>query len=311
MIVGKVELRKPRESSTVNFQSVIATLNRFWSDRGCLILQPYDTEKGAGTMSPHTFLRAIGSEPWSVAYPEPCRRPTDGRYGENPNRVQHYYQYQVLIKPSPGNIQDVYLDSLRALGVHPEDHDIRFVEDNWESPTLGAWGVGWEVWLDGMEVTQFTYFQQCGGIDCRPVSIEITYGLERLTMYLQDVDSIFKIHWNDRVTYGDVYLQGEVESSTYNFEASNPDMLFTLFSLYEQEAGQLVQKELVLPSLDYVLKCSHTFNLLDARGVISVTERTRYIGRIRNLARQVAQLYLKQREVMGFPLLKFDQGKAA
>lgn len=291
----------------LNFQSVIATLHQFWSDRGCLIVQPYDTEKGAGTMSPHTFLRAIGLEPWSVAYVEPCRRPTDGRYGENPNRYQHYYQYQVLIKPSPENIQDVYLDSLKALGIRPEEHDIRFVEDNWESPTLGAWGVGWEVWLDGMEITQFTYFQQCGGIDCLPVSIEITYGLERLTMYLQEVDAFTKIQWNDRVTYGDVHLQGEIEHSTYNFEASNPEMLFELFGLYEQEAGRLVERSLVLPALDYVLKCSHAFNLLDARGVISVTERTRYIGRIRNLARQVAHLYLKQREALGFPLMKGEQ----
>jgi len=295
----------------VNFQTVIATLHQFWSDRGCLIVQPYDTEKGAGTMSPHTFLRAIGPEPWSVAYVEPCRRPTDGRYGENPNRYQHYYQYQVLIKPSLDNIQDVYLDSLRALGIPPEDHDIRFVEDNWESPTLGAWGVGWEVWLDGMEITQFTYFQQCGGIDCRPVSIEITYGLERLTMYLQEVNAFTKIQWNEQVTYGDVHLQGEIEHSTYNFEASNPEMLFTLFGLYEQEARQLVEKGLVLPALDYVLKCSHTFNLLNARGVISVTERTRYIGRIRTMARQVAQLYLKQREAMGFPLLQNKEVKAA
>jgi glycyl-tRNA synthetase alpha chain len=286
----------------VNFQSVITTLHQFWGDRGCLIAQPYDTEKGAGTMNPHTFLRAIGPEPWSVAYVEPCRRPTDGRYGENPNRYQHYYQYQVLIKPSPDNIQEIYLDSLKALGIHPEDHDIRFVEDNWESPTLGAWGVGWEVWLDGMEITQFTYFQQCGGIDCRPVSIEITYGLERLVMYLQNVDAFTKICWNDRISYGDVHLQGEVEQCTYNFEASNPELLFTLFSLYEQEAEQLSKQGLVLPTLDYVLKCSHTFNLLDARGVISVTERTRYIGRIRNLARQVAHLYLQQRETLGFPL---------
>ncbi|MDX2098178.1 MAG: glycine--tRNA ligase subunit alpha [Leptolyngbyaceae cyanobacterium bins.59] len=289
---------------TVNFQSVIATLHEFWSSRGCLIAQPYDTEKGAGTKSPHTFLRAIGPEPWAVAYVEPCRRPSDGRYGENPNRVQHYYQYQVLIKPSPQGIQETYLDSLRALGIQPEDHDIRFVEDNWEDAAVGAWGVGWEVWLDGMEVTQFTYFQQCGGIDCRPVSIEITYGLERLAMYLQDVDSIFKIRWSNELFYGDVHLQGEIENSTYNFEASNPDLLFTLFGLYEQEATQLLGRDLVLPSLDYVLKCSHTFNLLDARGVISVTERTRYIGRIRGLARQVAQLYLSQRDKMGFPLLK-------
>ena len=287
----------------MNFQSVIETLNQFWSDRGCLIVQPYDTEKGAGTKSPHTFLRAIGPEPWSVAYAEPCRRPSDGRYGENPNRVQHYYQYQVLIKPSPNNIQDVYLDSLKALGIKAEDHDIRFVEDNWEDAAVGAWGVGWEVWLDGMEVTQFTYFQQCGGIDCRPVSIEITYGLERLTMYLQNVDSIFDIRWNDHITYGDVFLQSEIENSAYNFEASDPDKLFTLFELFEQEAKRLMELDLVIPSYEHVLKCSHTFNLLDARGVISVTERTRYIARVRTLARGVAQRYLNQREAMGFPLL--------
>lgn len=288
----------------MNFQSVIATLNQFWSERGCLIVQPYDTEKGAGTKSPHTFLRALGPEPWSVAYVEPCRRPADGRYGENPNRVQHYYQYQVLIKPSPENIQEIYLESLKALGIKPEDHDIRFVEDNWEDVAVGAWGVGWEVWLDGMEVTQFTYFQQCGGLDCRPVSIEITYGLERLAMYLQEVNSIFEIHWNDQLSYGDVYLQAEIENSTYNFEASDPETLFGLFGIYEREANRLMQAKLVLPAFDQVLKCSHTFNLLDARGVISVTERTRYIGRIRSLARQVAQLYLQQREALGFPLLK-------
>jgi glycyl-tRNA synthetase alpha chain len=287
----------------MNFQSVVATLNQFWSDRGCAIVQPYDTEKGAATKSHHTFLRSIGPEPWSVAYIEPCRRPGDGRYGQNPNRYQHYYQYQVLIKPSPDNIQEIYLDSLRALGIKPEDHDIRFVEDNWEDAAMGAWGVGWEVWLDGMEVTQFTYFQQCGGIDCRPVSIEITYGLERLCMYLQDVDSIAKIQWNDTLTYADIFLQSEIEQSTYNFEASNPELLFTLFDLYQQEAEQLIARELVMPSLDYVLKCSHTFNMLDARGVISVTERTRYIGKVRGLARQVAHLYLAQREKLGFPLM--------
>ena len=287
----------------MNFQDVIATLNSFWGDRGCLIVQPYDTEKGAGTKSPHTFLRAIGPEPWSVAYVEPCRRPADGRYGENPNRVQHYYQYQVLIKPSPDNIEEIYLDSLKALGIKPDDHDIRFVEDNWEDAAVGAWGVGWEVWLDGMEVTQFTYFQQCGGIDCRPVSIEITYGLERLTMYLQNVESIFKIQWNNQLTYGDIFLQGEIENSTYNFEASEAATLFTLFGIYEQEAERLMQQKLVLPAYDHVLKCSHTFNLLDARGVISVTERTRYIARVRVLARKVAQLYLGQRENLGFPLL--------
>nr|WP_317135096.1 glycine--tRNA ligase subunit alpha [Leptolyngbya sp. BL0902] len=289
--------------NTVNFQSVIATLNDFWAKQGCVIVQPYDTEKGAGTKSPHTFLRALGPEPWAVAYAEPCRRPADGRYGENPNRYQHYFQYQVLIKPSPDNIQDTYLESLRALGIKPEDHDIRFVEDNWEDAAVGAWGVGWEVWLDGMEITQFTYFQQCGGIDCRPVSIELTYGLERLTMYLQEVDAIAKIQWNDQLTYGDIYMQAEIENSTYNFEASDPDLLFQRFELYQKEAEQLMDRGLVLPSYDYVLKCSHTFNLLDARGVISVTERTRYIRQVRALARRVAQLYLEQREALGFPLL--------
>ncbi len=287
----------------MNFQSVVTTLNQFWSAQGCAIVQSYDTEKGAATKSHHTFLRSIGPEPWSVAYIEPCRRPGDGRYGQNPNRYQHYYQYQVLIKPSPDRIQDVYLDSLRAVGIEPEDHDIRFVEDNWEDAAMGAWGVGWEVWLDGMEVTQFTYFQQCGGIDCRPVSIEITYGLERLCMYLQGVDAIANIQWNDTLTYADIYLQSEIEQSTYNFEASNPELLFTLFELYQQEAEQLIAKGLVMPGLDYVLKCSHTFNMLDARGVISVTERTRYIAKVRGLARQVAHLYLAQREKLGFPLL--------
>ncbi|MGD1849890.1 MAG: glycine--tRNA ligase subunit alpha [Cyanophyceae cyanobacterium] len=287
----------------MNFQDAIATLNKFWGAQGCLIAQPYDAEKGAGTKNPHSFLRALGPEPWAVAYVEPCRRPSDGRYGENPNRYQHYYQYQVLIKPSPDTIQDMYLDSLRALTINPDDHDIRFVEDNWEDASVGAWGVGWEVWLDGMEVTQFTYFQQCGGLDCNPVAIEITYGLERLAMYLQGVDAIADIQWNDSLTYGDVHLQGEIEQCAYNFEASNPDMLFSLFELYEKEAISLVEKELVLPALDYVLKCSHMFNMLDARGSISVMERTRYIGRIRGLAKKVAQQYVKKREDLGFPLL--------
>nr|WP_081972986.1 glycine--tRNA ligase subunit alpha [Leptolyngbya sp. KIOST-1] len=295
----------------MHFQSVIATLNDFWAKQGCVIMQPYDTEKGAGTKSPHTFLRALGPEPWAVAYAEPCRRPADGRYGENPNRYQHYFQYQVLIKPSPSDIQETYIESLRSLGIKPEDHDIRFVEDNWEDAAVGAWGVGWEVWLDGMEITQFTYFQQCGGIDCRPVSIELTYGLERLTMYLQEVDAIAKIQWNDQLTYGDIYMQAEIENSTYNFEASNPELLFTLFDLYQQEAEQLMDRGLVLPSYDYVLKCSHTFNLLDARGVISVTERTRYIRQVRGLARRVAQLYLEQREKLGFPLLEESQQNVA
>ncbi|WP_017326046.1 glycine--tRNA ligase subunit alpha [Synechococcus sp. PCC 7336] len=288
----------------MNFQETIATLHQFWGDRGCLIAQPFDTEKGAGTKSPHTFLRAIGPEPWSVAYVEPCRRPADGRYGENPNRFQHYYQYQVLIKPSPDDIQEVYLDSLRALGIHPEEHDIRFVEDNWEDAAVGAWGLGWEVWLDGMEVTQFTYFQQCGGIDCKPVSIEMTYGLERLAMYLQNVDAIAKIRWNDKLTYGDVHLQGEIEQCRYNFEASTPEILFQLFELYETEALKLLDLDLILPSHEYVLKCSHAFNLLDARGSISVTERNRFIDRVRGMARRVARAYLQQREELGFPLLE-------
>jgi glycyl-tRNA synthetase alpha chain len=238
---------------SMNFQSVVATLNQFWSDRGCTIAQPYDTEKGAATKSHHTFLRSIGPEPWSVAYIEPCRRPGDGRYGENPNRYQHYYQYQVLIKPSPDRIQDIYLDSLRALGIVPEDRDIRFVEDNWEDAAMGAWGVGWEVWLDGMEITQFTYFQQCGGIDCRPVSIEITYGLERLCMYLQEVEAIADIKWSDHITYADIFLQAEIEQSTYNFEASNPELLFTLFNLYKQEAEQLIDRKLVMPNAPAIL----------------------------------------------------------
>jgi glycyl-tRNA synthetase alpha chain len=293
----------------MDFQSVILSLQKYWSDLGCLIAQPYDIEKGAGTMNPHTFLRAIGPEPWRVAYVEPCRRPTDGRYGENPNRLQHYYQFQVLIKPSPDDILEQYLNSLKFLGIDPADHDVRFVEDDWESPTLGAWGVGWEVWLDGMEVTQFTYFQQAGGLDCRPVSVEITYGLERLVMYLQGVNSVFDITWQShpelgRVSYGQVHHQGEVEHSHYNFGTKIKDceLLLRLFAQYEEEATRLIETDLVLPAFDYVLKCSHSFNLLDARGAISVTERVSYIARIRHLARQVAKLYLTQRENMGFPL---------
>ena len=288
----------------VHFQDIISTLQRFWADQGCLLLQPYDTEKGAGTMSPHTVLRAIGPEPWAVAYPEPCRRPTDGRYGDNPNRAQHYFQFQVLIKPSPDGIQETYLASLEALGIKAADHDIRFVEDNWESPTLGAWGVGWEVWLDGMEVTQFTYFQQCGGIDCKPVSIEITYGLERLAMYLQDVESIWDLSWNAERNYGDIWLPFEKGQCHFNFEGSDPERLKQLFAIYEAEASDLIEKKLPAPALDFVLKCSHTFNLLEARGVISVTERTATIGRIRTLARKVAEAWLAEREELGFPLLK-------
>ena len=284
------------------FQDIISSLNNFWSEKGCLLLQPYDLEKGAGTMSPHSFLRAIGPEPWAVAYPEPCRRPTDGRYGDNPNRAQHYFQYQVLIKPSLDGIQEIYLSSLEALGISAKDHDIRFVEDNWESPTLGAWGVGWEVWLDGMEVTQFTYFQQCGGLDCKPVSIEITYGLERLAMYLQNVESIWDLSWNKKNKYGDIWLPFEKGQCKYNFEESNSENLRKLFEIYEEEAHQLIAKKLPAPCLDYVLKCSHTFNLLEARGVISVTERTKIIARIRSLARKVAEAWLEERDALGFPL---------
>ncbi len=286
------------------FQDIISTLNKFWADKGCLLLQPYDLEKGAGTMSPHSFLRAIGPEPWAVAYPEPCRRPSDGRYGDNPNRAQHYFQYQVLIKPSLDGIQEIYLSSLESLGISVKDHDIRFVEDNWESPTLGAWGVGWEVWLDGMEVTQFTYFQQCGGLDCKPVSIEITYGLERLAMYLQDAESIWDLSWNECYKYGDIWLPFEKGQCKYNFEESNQDSIRKLFEIYEDEANQLISKKLPVPSLDYVLKCSHTFNLLEARGAISVTERTKLIARIRFLARKVAELWLEERKDLGFPLNK-------
>jgi len=287
----------------VHFQDIITSLNSFWGEKGCLLLQPYDTEKGAGTMSPHTVLRAIGPEPWAVAYPEPCRRPSDGRYGDNPNRAQHYFQYQVLIKPSPDAIQETYLSSLESLGIKADEHDIRFVEDNWESPTLGAWGVGWEVWLDGMEVTQFTYFQQCGGLDCRPVSIEITYGIERLAMFLQNVDSIWDLKWNNSRTYGDIWLPSEKGHCQFNFTAADPERHNQLFSLYEAEAKDLILKKLPVPALDYVLKCSHIFNLLEARGVISVTERTATIGRIRSLAKQVAEEWLEERQTLGFPLL--------
>lgn len=287
----------------MNFQEIILTLNNFWAGRGCIIQQPYDVEKGAGTMNPATFLRALGPEPWNVAYVEPSRRPTDGRYGENPNRLQHYYQYQVILKPNPDNVLEIYLDSLRAIGIDPDKHDIRFVEDNWESPTLGAWGLGWEVWLDGMEITQFTYFQQCGGIDCKPVCAEITYGLERLAMFIQKVDSVFDINWVGNISYGDVHHQGEVEHSHYNFEIADTEMLFNMFSMFEKEALRVIAAGYVLPAYDYVLKCSHTFNLLDARGAISVTERQGYIARVRNMARTCAQAYVEQRESMGYPLL--------
>jgi len=276
------------------FQDIIQNLNLFWSSQGCLIMQPYDTEKGAGTMSPNTFLRAIGSKEWSVAYVEPCRRPTDGRYGENPNRAQHYYQYQVIIKPSPNQIQETYLRSLEKLGINTRNHDIRFVEDNWESPTLGAWGVGWEVWLDGMEVTQFTYFQQCGGIDCYPIPIEITYGLERIAMFLQDKESIWDLNWDKNTKYGDIWLDFERDQCKFNFKDSNPDNLRKLFNIYKEEAENLVSKNLTFSALDFVLKCSHCFNLLDARGVISVTDRAQYIEKIRNLAKEVANTWINK-----------------
>jgi glycyl-tRNA synthetase alpha chain len=288
----------------MHFQDVILGLQRFWGERGCALLQPYDMEVGAGTFHTATFLRAIGPEPWNAAYVQPSRRPKDGRYGDNPNRLQHYYQYQVALKPSPDDIQDRYLDSLRALGVNPAEHDIRFVEDDWESPTLGAWGLGWEVWLDGMEVTQFTYFQEVGSLPCKPVLGEITYGLERLAMYLQGVENVFDLVWTPGVTYGDVYHQNEVEQSRYNFEASDPQWLLGLFGDYEREAKRLIAAGLALPAYEMVMKASHTFNLLDARGAISVTERAAYIGRVRALARAVAQAYYEARERLGFPMLK-------
>jgi glycyl-tRNA synthetase alpha chain len=293
----------PHEESIMNFQDVILALHKFWSRKGCLLVQPYDMEVGAGTFHPTTLLRAIGPEPWRVAYVQPSRRPTDGRYGENPNRLQHYYQYQVILKPSPQDVQQLYLDSLKVLGIDPMEHDIRFVEDDWESPTLGASGLGWEVWLDGMEISQFTYFQHAGSIELCPISVELTYGLERITMYLQGVDNVYDLKWNETTKYGVVHHQQEVEQSTYNFEVADIQMLLSLFNHYEAEAQRIIASGLVLPAYEYCLKCSHTFNLLDARGAISVTERTGYIGRIRNMARACAEGYLAQREKMGFPLL--------
>ena len=295
-------------ASKATFQQLILTLQNFWGEQGCVLLQPYDLEVGAGTSHTATFLRAIGPEPWNAAYVQPSRRPKDGRYGDNPNRLQHYYQYQVVLKPSPLDIQERYLDSLRALGIDPKQHDIRFVEDDWENPTLGAWGLGWEVWLDGMEVTQFTYFQQVGGLDCKPVLGEITYGIERLAMYLQDVENVYDLVWTvypdgTEVRYGDVFHQNEVEQSTYNFEQANVDFLFQQFGNFEAEAKRLMAVGLALPAYEMVLKAGHTFNLLDARGAISVTERAAYIGRIRNLSRAVAAAYHTSREALGFPTL--------
>jgi glycyl-tRNA synthetase alpha chain len=289
------------------FQGLILALQKYWSSQGCILLQPLDQEVGAGTFHPATFLRAIGPEPWNTAYVQPSRRPTDGRFGENPNRLQHYYQFQVALKPSPDNIQELYLNSLRHLGLDLLEHDIRFVEDNWESPTLGAWGLGWEVWLNGMEVTQFTYFQQVGGLECKPVTGEITYGLERIAMYLQGVKSVYDLIWTKgpfgTVTYGDVFHQNEVEMSAYNFEQANVEFMFQCFDTYEQECRKLIDLDLPLPAYEMVLKASHAFNLLDARHAISVTERQRYILRVRNMSKSVAEAYYQRRESLGFPML--------
>ncbi|AOY01337.1 glycine--tRNA ligase subunit alpha [Jeongeupia sp. USM3] len=291
----------------LTFQDILLKLQTYWASQGCALLQPYDLEVGAGTFHTATFLRSLGPEPWNAAYVQPSRRPKDGRYGENPNRLQHYYQFQVALKPNPDNILDLYLGSLKELGIDPTVHDIRFVEDDWESPTLGAWGLGWEVWLNGMEVTQFTYFQQVGGLDCKPVLGEITYGVERLAMYLQGVENVYDLVWTvypngQKVTYGDIYHQNEVEQSTYNFEHANVELLFRLFNDFEGEAQRLIEAGLPLPGYEMVMKCSHTFNLLDARGAISVTERAAYIGRVRNLSRMVAQAYYDSREALGFPM---------
>ncbi|ADE56892.1 MAG: glycine--tRNA ligase subunit alpha [Aminobacterium colombiense] len=292
----------------MNFQEIIFRLERFWAEQGCVIQQPYDIEVGAGTMNPATALRVLGPEPWKVAYVEPSRRPTDGRYGENPNRLQHYYQYQVIVQPAPENIQEIYLASLGALGIEPQEHDIRFVEDDWESPTVGAWGLGWEVWLDGMEVTQFTYFQQVGGVDMALVPAELTYGIERIAMFVQKVENVYDLAWVDNVTYGDIHHWDEVEFSHYNFEIADTDMLFKLFTMYEAEANHILAEGYVLPAYDYVLKCSHTFNLLDARNAISVTERTGYISRIRALASLCCERYAGSRKEMNYPFMnKFSR----
>jgi glycyl-tRNA synthetase alpha chain len=290
----------------VNFQDLILTLDKFWADKGCIVQTPYDIEKGAGTFNPTTFFRALGPEPWSVCYIEPCRRPADGRYAQNPNRMQHYFQYQVIMKPSPENIQEMYLEMLETIGIDPKKHDIRFVEDNWEAPSQGAWGLGWEVWCDGMEITQFTYFQQVGGFECKPVAVEITLGLERLCSYIQGVDNVWDIMYNDKLRYGDVFERSEWEQSVYNFEESDAAMIFNLFQMYEAEAKRLLalERPLVYPAYDNILKCSHTFNLLDARGAVAVSERQGYILRIRNLCRTAAKAYIEMRESLGFPLLK-------
>jgi len=298
------EILKQYLKTMMTFQEIILKLQNYWADYGCVIWQPYDLEKGAGTFNPATFLRALGPEPWKCAYVEPSRRPADGRYGENPNRLQHYYQFQVVIKPAPDDSQDIYLNSLRFLGIDLVKHDVRFVEDDWESPTLGATGLGWEVWLDGMEVTQFTYFQQAGGLELEPITLELTYGLERIAMFIQAKESVFDLEWVKGYTYGDIHRQDEVQFSTYNFKVADTAMLFQLFDTYEKECQKLLKEDLVLPAYDYVLKCSHTFNLLDARGAIGVTQRTGYIGRVRNLARRCAENYVQLREALHWPLLK-------
>ena len=294
----------------MNFQQIVTTLQKYWMEKGCLLVQPYGLEVGAGTFNPATFLRSLGPEPWSVCYVEPSRRPTDGRYGENPNRLQHYFQFQVIIKPAPEKIQEMYLGSLKALGVIPKQHDIRFVEDDWESPTLGASGLGWEVWLDGLEITQFTYFQQVGGIELDPITAEITYGLERIAMYIQKKKNVYDVEWGNGISYGEIYHQNEIQYSKHNFEEADIKMLSRLFEQYEKECLRLADKSLILPAYDYVLKCSHTFNLLEARGAISVSERTNYIARVRNLAKSCAEGFLKLRQELGYPLLKRAKPKS-
>ena len=291
----------------MNFQDMVLRLQSYWSEKGCILVQSYDSEKGAGTLNPNTFLRSLGKEPWRVCYVEPSRRPADARYGENPNRLYQHHQFQVILKPSPNDIQDLYLKSLEAIGINPLEHDIRFVEDNWENSTFGAWGLGWEVWLDGMEITQFTYFQQVGAIDCEIESAELTYGLERIALFLQEKDNVFDIDYTDNIKYGDIFKKAEYEHSVYSFEESDIQMLYTLFDTYEKEATKLVDKGLVLPAYDYILKTSHTFNLLDAKGAIGVSQRASYIARVRNMAKKLASAYVAQRESMGYPLMKLER----
>ena len=291
----------------MNFQDMVLRLQSYWSEKGCILVQSYDSEKGAGTMNPNTFLRSLGKEPWRVCYVEPSRRPADARYGENPNRLYQHHQFQVILKPYPNDVQDLYLKSLEAIGINPLEHDIRFVEDNWENSTFGAWGLGWEVWLDGMEITQFTYFQQVGAIDCEIESAELTYGLERIALFLQEKDNVFDIDYTDNIKYGDIFKKAEYEHSVYSFEESDIQMLYTLFDTYEKEATKLVNKGLVLPAYDYILKTSHTFNLLDAKGAIGVSQRASYIARVRNMAKKLASAYVAQRESMGYPLMKLEK----